>query len=649
MEAMEASMEALEASTEAFMNFHAKNSSAGDRSCAARRNKAGGSMGLVLMRRDTGFLVYQAVKASENPSTSFALSNNVYKYPDIYVCLYSFYGCDTLELEEKCRDSTHSTEGGRSTAIYNPTREDEQILQVDAVFSEEKAWCVSFAASEIVVFGGERDPEDYILLNMYWYPGGSANASNTCINEEGEWESHSESVLVTLRDADTGDYSAGIRVPYSCATSASNSHSFAYMGIGLTKDNKLRSGNTASYKAVTMSSSLEKDKRDASITGITSPYAWLSMEIAQEENSLEDITEIDPLQIAEIFGNVGGFWDLLLLLWPIFFVAATREDPHLKARSFRKSIARGSERVVGLSQPVRMSLSLRRRRDLIAQARQRTTVAGDLRPAWEDTDASSRQQMTHPHSAKLARPVVLFAAFCQLFLLIMVCSKLSLALYDRLGINKIATRSYHQCTNGGVERVNHTLALMLAMVGDEQQTDWDIQLPQVESACNNSVSAAAPDLPPTSSAAIIHQGARKGTDAIVLKTQLSFNWICPFKILAVGTAPASAAPDGRPLHDKLLYVDLSSDMPGRDSKPRISNLRCKPCRNPDDIHDKPKAPSGRPHEIDLLPSFYATSRSVSTGPGTFSVIRPRDWLAVSYAMLTGPAELPLSPLRMSVH
>ena len=56
-----------------------------------------------------------------------------------------------------------------------------------------------------------------------------------------------------------------------------------------------------------------------------------------------------------------------------------------------------------------------------------------------------------------------------------------------------------------------------------------------------------------------------------------------------------------------------------------------------------------PIKIDLLPSFYATSRSVSTGPGTFSVIRPRDWLAVSYAMLTGPAELPLSPLRMSVH
>ena len=38
------------------------------------------------------------------------------------------------------------------------------------------------------------------------------------------------------------------------------------------------------------------------------PYAWLSMEVAQETNSLEEITEIDPLEIAEMFGNVGGFW-----------------------------------------------------------------------------------------------------------------------------------------------------------------------------------------------------------------------------------------------------------------------------------------------------------------------------------------------------
>ena len=83
------------------------------------------------------------------------------------------------------------------------------------------------------------------------------------------------------------------------------------------------------------------------------------------------------------------------------------------------------------------------------------------------------------------------------------------------------------------------------------------------------------------------QRTKKRTDAIVLKTKLSFNWIYPFKILAVGSAPASAIPDGRSLRNKLLLFDLPSDVPGRDSKPRVSVLRGKPCGNPDDIHDLP--------------------------------------------------------------
>ncbi|CAN0512005.1 unnamed protein product, partial [Laminaria digitata] len=41
-------------------------------------------------------------------------------------------------------------------------------------------------------------------------------------------------------------------------------------------------------------------------------------------------------------------------------------------------------------------------------------------------------------------------------------------------------------------------------------------------------------------------------------SRLSLNWIGPFKILAVGPAPASDTPDNRPLHDKLLFLDLPS-------------------------------------------------------------------------------------------
>ena len=38
--------------------------------------------------------------------------------------------------------------------------------------------------------------------------------------------------------------------------------------------------------------------------------------------------------------------------------------------------------------------------------------------------------------------------------------------------------------------MNYTIAQMLAMVVNERRDDWDLQLPHVEFAYNNSVSAA---------------------------------------------------------------------------------------------------------------------------------------------------------------
>ena len=69
-------------------------------------------------------------------------------------------------------------------------------------------------------------------------------------------------------------------------------------------------------------------------------------------------------------------------------------------------------------------------------------------------------------------------------------SKLSAAVYKLLGINKVTTSSYHPQTNGGTERVNHTMAQMLAVSVNERQNDWDVVLPHIEFAYNNSVSQA---------------------------------------------------------------------------------------------------------------------------------------------------------------
>ena len=222
------------------------------------------------------------------------------------------------------------------------------------------------------------------------------------------------------------------------------------------------------------------------------------------------------------------------------------------------------------------------------------------------------------------------------------CARLATAVYKLLGIHKLTTSAYHSSGNGGVERVNHTMAQMLAMV------------------CNNSVSAATglapnevhigrlPRLPLTvfdrsyggihqnldrdqlaycdlarehqqrayelvreqhaltvarvngrnsalsdallrhpqyaadgwvwiyNTAATIRQGLRKGVDNKVLKGKLSLNWTGPFKNIAVGPAPAADTPDRRPLGDKLLYLDLPSNLSGPAAKPRVTAARCKP-------------------------------------------------------------------------
>ena len=62
------------------------------------------------------------------------------------------------------------------------------------------------------------------------------------------------------------------------------------------------------------------------------------------------------------------------------------------------------------------------------------------------------------------------------------CSKLSQAVYQLLRVHKLATSSYHPNCNGGVERVNHTMAQMLATVVNERQDDWDLHLPHIEFA-----------------------------------------------------------------------------------------------------------------------------------------------------------------------
>lgn len=53
---------------------------------------------------------------------------------------------------------------------------------------------------------------------------------------------------------------------------------------------------------------LSTHQRDDNIKAIDRPYAYLAMQLEQEPDSLQNIFEIDPLEIPELLGSIGGFW-----------------------------------------------------------------------------------------------------------------------------------------------------------------------------------------------------------------------------------------------------------------------------------------------------------------------------------------------------
>ncbi|CAN0164987.1 unnamed protein product, partial [Ascophyllum nodosum] len=88
----------------------------------------------------------------------------------------------------------------------------------------------------------------------------------------------------------------------------------------------------------------------------------------------------------------GGFWDLILIAWPIFFVALSNEAPNLKARNFRKSAVKAAETVTRVGFPTIMQvlrLSTGKKR---AGKTQDGAEGGEQMPEWDRAVAPSTHQ-----------------------------------------------------------------------------------------------------------------------------------------------------------------------------------------------------------------------------------------------------------------
>ena len=120
--------------------------------------------------------------------------------------------------------------------------------------------------------------------------------------------------------------------------------------------------------------------------------------------------------------------------------------------------------------------------------------------------------------------------------------------------------------------------------------------------------------------ATIRQGLRKGGNNKVLKEKQSLNWTGPFRTVAVGPSPAANQPDGCPLGDKRLYLDLPSNLSGVTAKPRVTVARCKPYANPYDADDMlGHLPTGLTQYVihafaTNSPSYHVTTDDIATSP-----------------------------------
>ena len=82
--------------------------------------------------------------------------NDLYKCPDIYVCLYNFYGCDQMELEPDCMYSYNQTEGARTKATFNPGGEKEQDIATNGFLTDlVRQWSSSCKGVGGALYGPE--------------------------------------------------------------------------------------------------------------------------------------------------------------------------------------------------------------------------------------------------------------------------------------------------------------------------------------------------------------------------------------------------------------------------------------------------------------------------------------------------------------
>eukprot|EP00904_Undaria_pinnatifida_P004014 jgi/Undpi1/13613/HiC_scaffold_9.g03267.m1 len=289
-------------------------------------------------KASTKDIVWQAVTISrkfDNPSTSFSVSDDEYDFPRLSVCVWDGQGCDENVGESAC------------IATAFATVQDSCYEDIVGVKIQQEDECLAFYLEDVdmVDIAGNRSVCDsptkpFLSVSMSWYSSSNPSAQ----------ASYSAGVPVFLGDRLSTGYSAVpfsrvVYSPDSAATGGVNRVDAA-MTIGKTITTSISGDSVSTYPALTLSA-VDYDDRDTNdsfnaSTNDNEAYAFgfLYLTVTQGSHSLTELKDISPFDAATVIGNIGGFWELLLVAWGLCFISSRPTAPTLKARDLTECICR---------------------------------------------------------------------------------------------------------------------------------------------------------------------------------------------------------------------------------------------------------------------------------------------------------------------
>ncbi|CAM9809602.1 unnamed protein product [Ectocarpus sp. 4 AP-2014] len=374
----------------------------------------------------TAYTIWQIWKIFDelaNPSTSLKITNDLYAYPYVLVCFFHGRGCGFADGTTDTCVASAFTEGF-ATVDFNG-----EIYDDVAAYNVDSNNCVGFDLGSLEFGDDITAEEDQIIIDMWWYQSDMASDETDYYNHIGihmAEEYPTESTLpflfvpyarivagvsdITYKHTELGHVMSGPFGPLLAVGGAISPRSLGAMSactctrcctcsvrifkgsvsvvflsgsrvcpqtIGKTTKKNLDGDVTTTFPPLVLSSSdffaEETWTTSEDDTLADDAFGRLYLDIQQGAYSRTSIAEVDPLDIGTFLGNIGGFWELLLVLWGLFFIATREErEPKMKARDFAKT-ARTTKEIV----------TRRRSLSVDSAAASTTSAAVEQRPQWE--------------------------------------------------------------------------------------------------------------------------------------------------------------------------------------------------------------------------------------------------------------------------